>query len=268
MGRIATRLYVEDDLGPGATVGLDHARAHFLRSVLRLSRGAALALFNGRDGEWSARLDGLGKGWASLVVEAQRREQSPEPDLWLLFAPIKRARIDFLAEKASELGVSRLQPVLTRNTSVTRVNCERLAANAREAAEQCERLSVPAVGEPLDLFTALADWPARRRLLVCAEAGPSQPIAAVLSAQAANDTVTGTGAESWAILTGPEGGFTESELDGLRNLPFVKPVGLGPRVLRADTAAIAALACWQAILGDGGVGPRRAPAAEAAPDRT
>ncbi len=247
----ATRLFVEDDLAAGRSVGLDHARAHFLRSVLRLGRGAAVALFNGRDGEWRARIEGLGKGWASLEVEAPLRPQDATPDIWLLFAPIKRARIDFLAEKATELGVARLLPVTTRHTAVSRVNCERLAANAREAAEQCERLSVPEVAEPRRLFDLLADWPCERRLLVCAEAGAARPLAEVLGEAA--DGPRGP----WALLTGPEGGFAESELDALRKLPFVTTVGLGPRVLRSDTAALAALACWQAVLGDGRDGPPR-----------
>ena len=247
----ATRLFVEDDLAEGRSVGLDHARAHFLRSVLRLGRGAAVALFNGRDGEWRARIEGLGKGWASLEVEAPLRPQDATPDIWLLFAPIKRARIDFLAEKATELGVARLLPVTTRHTAVSRVNCERLAANAREAAEQCERLSVPEVAEPRRLFDLLADWPCERRLLVCAEAGASRPLADVLGEAAEGPR------GPWALLTGPEGGFAESELDALRKLPFVTAIGLGPRVLRSDTAALAALACWQAVLGDGRDGPPR-----------
>ena len=249
--RPVTRLHVEDDLAEGATVGLDHARAHFLRSVLRLGPGAPLALFNGRDGEWSARIDALGKGWASLAVGACRRPQRETPDLWLVFAPIKRARIDFLVEKATELGVSRLLPVTTRHTAVSRVNSERLAANAREAAEQCERLSVPAVEAPRALFDLLGDWPPERRLLLCAEAGDARPIAEALSETA------GEPPGPWAVLTGPEGGFAESELDALRKLPFVTAVGLGPRILRADTAALAALACWQALLGDGRDSPER-----------
>jgi len=248
--KIETRLYLEDDLAAGCTLGLDHARAHFLRSVLRLSRGALLALFNGRDGEWLARLDGLGKGWASLVVERQLRAQSASPDLWLVFAPIKRARIDFLAEKATELGVTRLQPIMTRYTAVSRVNRERLAANAREAAEQCGRLDVPDVLEPRELFDLMSDWPAERRLLLCAEAGPARPIDEVLREQAGAAAPSG-----FAVLTGPEGGFTRSELDALSKLPFVTPVGLGPRVLRSDTAALAALACWQAVVGDGRARP-------------
>ena len=246
--RVETRLYVDAALAEGAAIGLDHARAHYLRSVLRLSRGARLALFNGRDGEWLARIDAIGKGWASLLVESRRRDQEPGPDIWLLFAPIKRARLDFLAEKAVELGISALIPVFTRHCVVKRVNLDRLAANAREAAEQCERLTLPEVREARPLFDVLGDWPPGRRLLVCAEQGGAQPIGAALAA-AARDPEGRDAA--WAVLTGPEGGFARSELDGLSNLPFVTPVGLGPRVLRADTAALAALACWQALLGDG-----------------
>jgi 16S rRNA (uracil1498-N3)-methyltransferase len=256
--RSETRLYIDDDLAEGGTLGLDHARAHFLRSVLRLSRGACLAVFNGRDGEWLARLDGLGKGWASLVVERKLRDQEGTPDLWLVFAPIKRARLDFLVEKATELGVVRLQPVMTRHTVVGRVNRERLAANAREAAEQCERLDLPEVRDPLNLFALLADWPAERRLLLCAEGGPARPLAEVLTEAAEGGARRPVPrAAPWAVLTGPEGGFAASELDALVKLPFVTPVGLGPRVLRADTAALAALACWQAVLGDGARRPPR-----------
>lgn len=251
----ATRLYVEAALAPGQAVGLDHAQAHFLRSVLRLEAGARLAVFNGRDGEWLAEIDGLGKGWCSLILLEQRRKVEPEPDLWLVFAPIKRARIDFMAEKATELGCSLLQPVMTRFTAVSRVNEERLAANAREAAEQCERLTMPVVRETVTFGQLIDTWPDGRRLLVCAEWGEARPIAEALQAIRAGQ---GDYAQPWAVMTGPEGGFAESELDALRKLPFVTPVGLGPRILRADTAALAAIACWQAVLGDGA---RRPPAA-------
>lgn len=244
--RIATRLHCDEALSAGRELGLDHARAHFLRSVLRLQRGAELAVFNARDGEWRARIDGLGKGWCSLAVIERLRAPQAEPDLWLVFAPIKRARIDFLAEKATELGVAVLQPVMTRHTAVGRVNCERLAANAREAAEQCGRLSVPEVRAPVDFGSLLDDWPRERRILLCAESGAAEPIADALARlRAAGD------AGPWAVMLGPEGGFAESELDALRDLPFVTAVSLGPRLLRADTAAVAALACWQAVLGDG-----------------
>jgi 16S rRNA (uracil1498-N3)-methyltransferase len=255
--RIETRLHLEDSLGEDRTIGLDHARSHFLRSVLRLKPGARLALFNARDGEWLARIEGLGKGWCSLVVEECRRAAEPQPDLWLVFAPLKRARIDFLAEKATELGCSVLQPVLTRFTAVSRVNEERLAANAREAAEQCGRLSVPEVRKTLDLGQLIADWPDDRKLLVCAESGTARPIAEVLDEwrTAGGEKGRGTLPGPLGVMTGPEGGFAESELDALRNLAFAVPVGLGPRVLRADTAALAALACCQAMVGDGGMRP-------------
>lgn len=246
--RPETRLFVEAELAEGRELGLDHAQSHYLRSVLRLRRGARVAVFNARDGEWSARIDALARGWCSLAVETRLRGPEPEPDLWLVFAPIKRARIDFLAEKATELGCSVLQPVFTRFTTVSRVNTDRLAANAREAAEQCGRLSVPEVRPPRDLGALLADWPAERRLLVCAESGAAKPIAEALADAAAAPHADRTG---WAVMTGPEGGLAESELDALGDLPFVTPVGLGPRLLRADTAALAALACWQAVLGDG-----------------
>jgi 16S rRNA (uracil1498-N3)-methyltransferase len=236
-----TRLFVEEPLEEGRVVGLDSERAHYLRTVLRLDRGARVALFNGRDGEWLARIDGLGKGWCSLSLERRTRGQAADPDLWLLFAPIKRGRIDFVAEKATELGVSAVWPVLTRRTDVARVNLERLRANAIEAAEQTERLSVPDLKEPERLDRILGGWDHGRALLVCAEAGPARPLAEV---------VPGLRGRPAAVLTGPEGGFAQDELDQMRRLPFVVPVGLGPRILRADTAALAALACWQALAGD------------------
>jgi 16S rRNA (uracil1498-N3)-methyltransferase len=237
------RLFVEHPLAAGGAVGLTPEQAHYLRSVMRLGPGTPLLLFNGRDGEWRARIDGLGKGWASCAVESRTRPQSAGPDLWLVFAPIKRARIDFLAQKATELGVAALWPIFTRHTAVGRVNRERLQANAVEAAEQCERLTVPAVMEPAELEAALARWPAGRRILLCDESGGGMPIADALA-------VTGTKPAPWAVMIGPEGGFAAEELDRLRKLPIVTAVGLGPRVLRADTAALAALACWQAIAGD------------------
>ncbi|GAB5471301.1 MAG: 16S rRNA (uracil(1498)-N(3))-methyltransferase [Rhodospirillales bacterium] len=240
--RIETRLYVEEDLVAGQVIGLDSPRAHYLRTVLRLQSGARLALFNGRDGAWTARIDALGKGWASLAVETRLTEQRGEPDIWLCFAPIKRTRLDFLVEKATELGVARLQPVMTRHTVVERVNLARLAATVREAAEQCERLTLPQVMAPVRLTALLQDWPQDRQLLLCAEAGAASPLAEVLTA-----TPPG-GAQ--ALLTGPEGGFASRELDALVALPFVRAVGLGPRILRADTAALAALSCWQALRGD------------------
>ncbi len=243
------RLYVPHELAGGSTVGVGAAQAHYLKHVLRLVAGAPVKLFNGRDGEWLARIDGLGKGWASLQVVERLRDQAAEPDLWLLFAPIKRARLDFLVQKAVELGVSVLWPVFTAHTDVARVNTERLAANAIEAAEQCERLTVPELRQPARLEHALAGWPEGRRLMVCAESGDATPI---------HEFLHGEGRDRpWAVLSGPEGGFSEGELDGLRKLPFASHVGLGPRVLRAETAALAALACWQAVLGDWHLRPPR-----------
>ncbi|WP_119167719.1 16S rRNA (uracil(1498)-N(3))-methyltransferase [Algihabitans albus] len=244
--KVATRLYVEDDLANGQIIGLDQGRAHFLRTVLRLKAGARVALFNGRHGEWSAVLEGLGKGWASLAIGDQRRVQVAEPDLWLVFAPIKRGRIDFLIEKATELGCSELHPAMTRFTAMDRVNTDRLAANAREAAEQCERLSVPQVRTPHDLDKLIAAWPAERHLLVCAERRDAAPIADSL----ADARTAGLVEQPWAVLIGPEGGFADHEFAALSRLPRARFVGLGPRILRADTAGIAALTCWQAWLGD------------------
>ncbi len=240
-----TRLYIDTALSQDASVTLDADRAHYLRNVLRLEPGAAVSLFNGRDGEWSGSIASLSKRGAEVALVKQTRMQTQEPDLWLVFAPIKKARIDFIAEKATELGVSLLQPVFTQHTAMTRVNVERLRANAMEAAEQTERLSVPQLREAVTLDVLLQSWPSERRLLVCDEAGGGKPIAEALGALDA----AAKGAP-WAILTGPEGGFDRSELDLLRKLPFVISVGLGPRILRADTAALAALVCWQALIGD------------------
>ncbi len=243
------RIHVVDALDEGTEILLDEREAHHLRDVRRLEEGEGVAVFNGCDGEWDATIVRLGKRGAKLIVGKRLREQAAEPDLWLLFAPLKRMRIDALVEKATELGVSVLQPVETQHTAVERVNLDRLGLIATEAAEQCERLTVPWVKPPVSLKKLLADWPRGRQLLLCAEAGAARPIAEALLAHRG-------AAPSWAVMIGPEGGFARSELDALGELPFVMPVGLGPRILRADTAALAALACWQAILGDG---PQRPP---------
>lgn len=236
-----TRLYSDGPLSLGASVALDDAQAHYLRNVLRLAAGARIALFNGRDGEWWSEIEHLGKtGGAARLVE-QRRKPRAEPDLWLVFAPLKRARIDYLVEKATELGVGALLPVSTERTIVERLNLDRLRAHIREAAEQTERLTLPELHPPAPLRDLLARWPADRRLLACLESGEAPPIAERLAQEAPG---------KWAALVGPEGGFADSELDAIRKLPFVCPVSLGPRVLRADTAAISALSLLQAFLGD------------------
>ena len=239
------RLFVEADLAAGGEAPLDDAQVHYLRNVMRRPDGAPLLLFNGRDGEWSGTLLARGKKSAVAELGERTREQAPEPDVWLCFAPVKRARIDYIAEKATELGVSVLQPVVTRHTAVERVNVDRLRANAVEAAEQTERLTVPEVCEPIDLGKLLDGWPAERRLLMCDETGGGPPIAEALSQL--DDAAR---AAPWAIIIGPEGGFADVELRALRRIKDVTSVGLGPRILRADTAALAALACWQALLGD------------------
>lgn len=240
----ATRLYVEAGLAPGAVLPLDAAQAHFLRNVLRLESGAVLALFNGREGEWLGRILELGRNGGAIRAESASREQVFEPDLWLVFAPIKRARLDFMVEKATELGVSAFRPVLTRRSIVDKVNPERLAAIAREAAEQCERLTVPPIAEPEKLDRLLAAWDSGRRLILCEETGLAPPIAEALSGLPKGMPA--------ALLIGPEGGFAETELDAVRELPFVTRASLGARVLRADTAALAALAVFQALVGDWG----------------
>ena len=237
------RLYVETPLSAGAEIALDPARSHYLRDVLRRETGASVLLFNGRDGEWQGSIARLAKSGARIAIDRQTRGQQMPPDLWLAFAPIKRDRIDVLAEKATELGCRCLLPIFTQHTAVTRVNVERLRAHAIEAAEQTERLDIPEIRNPAKLGELLEDWSPARRLIVCAEFGEARPIAEALR-QLPPDV-------PYAVMTGPEGGFARSELDALGKLPFVTAVGLGPRVLRADTAALAALACWQAILGDG-----------------
>ena len=198
-------------------------------------------MFNGRDGEWRARIDTIGKGWASLQLVAQSLPQLPDPDIRLLSAPIKRGRVDFLVQKATELGVSILLPTTTRRTVVERINLVRLGTTAAEAAEQCRRLSVPELRPVQSLEKVLASWPEERRLLFCDEAGGPPAI----------EAMTGQEPAPWAILIGPEGGFDPDESQALRERPFVVPMSLGPRILRAETAAVAALSLWQAVLGDG-----------------
>ncbi len=246
------RLFVEEALSDGGSVGATSEQAHYLRSVLRLSAGAEIWLFNGRDGEWRATIDGIGKGWASLALIGQTRPQRSPPDIWLLFAPIKRARIDFLLQKSVELGATRLMPVITERTNVERVKPERLRANAIEAAEQCERLEVPEIDAPQKLDRLLDGWDPNRRIFACFEAGPDvSAFADILSKSGAY----GEKCHNAGILVGPEGGFSNAELEILRQKPFVSPVGLGPRILRAETAAVAALSIWQALAGDWGGRP-------------
>lgn len=240
------RLFVEDDLASGHDVALGRDQSHYLQNVMRRGVGDRIALFNGRDGEFWAELTEMRRGAVRVAIDARFRDQVPEPDLWLAFAPIKRAAVNFIVTKATELGVSRIVPVITARTNSERVNTRRLHANAIEAAEQSERLSVPQVDEPLRFAELFADWPAGRCLLVGDETGAGRPIADVVADLSNGSRVV----PPMAVMTGPEGGFVPEELDQLRDLPFVTTVGLGPRVLRADTAALAALAIVQAVAGD------------------
>lgn len=243
--RTPPRLFVDAPLGAGGNAALSANQTHYLRHVLRRGEGDPVLLFNGRDGEWRGRIAALGKSSSSAAVETQTRRPEAEPDVWLLFAPIKRGPVDLVAEKATELGVAALLPVITRRTVVGRVNTERLRAIAMESAEQCHRLNVPEVREARTLTQVLSTWPDGRRLLLCDETGQGRPIGQVLGSL---DTAARRG--PWAILVGPEGGFDPAELDAIKKQTIVTPVTLGRRLLRAETAAMAALACWQSLVGD------------------
>jgi 16S rRNA (uracil1498-N3)-methyltransferase len=235
------RLYVEPNLADGARIGPDEGQIHYLLHVMRAAPGDRVLVFNGRDGEWSARIEREGKRGCTLVCERRTAPQADVPDVWLVFAPIKKTPSDYLAQKATELGVRALQPVITRRTIVGRVNLDRMRANAIEAAEQSGRVDVPEVREPKPLEKSLGEWPTERRLVFCDEAGDAQPIAEALKAEPEG---------AFAILSGPEGGFAPEERALIRSHRFVLPVTLGNRILRADTAALAALSVWQSIKGD------------------
>jgi 16S rRNA (uracil1498-N3)-methyltransferase len=235
------RLYVEADLGGGVTVPLAREQANYLLNVLRLGDGDTVLIFNGRDGEWLAGIEVSGKRSASLVLERQTRPQTGGADLLYLFAPLKRARLDYMVQKATEMGVARLQPVLTRHTVAERVNGERMRANVIEAAEQCGILRVPEVAAPERLEKVLASWDAGRRLIFCDEGAPiADPVA----------TLRAVSPGPLAVLIGPEGGFAPEEREALISLPFVVRIAMGPRIMRADTAAVAALTLVNAVLGD------------------
>jgi len=234
------RLYLEQPLGQGQTLSLNRDQAHYLFGVMRQGAGDALAVFNGHDGEWLARITEAGKRGGMLTCESQTAPQRNPPDLWLIFAPIKKARTDFIVEKAAEMGAARILPVQTDFTNSERIRQDRLQAHAIEAAEQCGGTYVPAVDELRKLDAVLSDWPETRRLMFCDEtlAGGSYLLPADKRGQ------------PWAILIGPEGGFSPHERARLSALPFACPVALGPRILRADTAAVAALTLWQITCGD------------------
>ncbi|RVV98345.1 16S rRNA (uracil(1498)-N(3))-methyltransferase [Mesobaculum littorinae] len=238
------RLYVEHPLGAGQTVPLDRGQAHYLFGVMRLAAGATLSLFNGADGEWRAEVTEAGKRGGTLTCVDRTAAFSRPPDLWLLFAPVKKTRTDFIVEKATELGVRDIRPVSTDFTNSERIRRDRLQAHAVEAAEQCGGVFVPEVHELSRLDRLLADWPDGRALWFCdeAQAGSSSGLAPLFAE-------AGLGAPA-AILIGPEGGFSDAERARLRTHPAARSLSLGPRILRADTAAVAALTLWQAWHGD------------------
>ena len=239
-GRSAIRLFVEAPLETGTAVALASGQAHYLRNVMRQAPGDRVRLFNGRDGEWEGAIETLAPNRATVRPVARLAAQPPTPDLWLLFAPLKSERTRFVVEKATELGAGAIHPVLTQYGQTKRVNLERLLAHAIEAAEQCGRLEVPRIAPPCPLPDALGDWPPERRLLVC------DPEARSTMAEA----VEGDSGASWAILIGPEGGFAPAEKRLLADHPAVAHARMGPRILRAETAVAAALACWQTLAGD------------------
>jgi 16S rRNA (uracil1498-N3)-methyltransferase len=247
------RLYVAPDLREGLEIPIDADQAHYLTRVLRLAVGAPIRVFNGRDGEFNAILSVFTKSTAQLRLGARARPQQATPDLWLMFAPLKKARTDFIVEKATELGASEIRPIFTERTDADTVRTDRLQRIAIEAAEQTERLDVPPVREAMKFDQALTGWDDARILIYAdeagddggkpwgGEAGRAKPIA---------DMLRSPNSAKAAILIGPEGGFAPAERKRLRSLPYVRPVGLGPRILRAETAAVAALAVYQALVGD------------------
>ena len=234
------RLYVTPDLSAGAAVAPTLDQSRYLTQVMRLGIGDALLIFNGRDGEWRATVLEVLKKGIILKCEAQVRPQTFGPDLELIVAVVKKARVETIVEKAAELGARRVRLVLTRRTNTDRIRLDRLDAIAEEAAEQTGRLDVPLVDDPVKLETVLDGWEPGRRLMFCDETGGAPAMGAL--------TTAGDG--PWAILIGPEGGFSPEEGERLRGLPYATAVSLGPRILRADTAAIAAMSLWQAAVGD------------------
>jgi 16S rRNA (uracil1498-N3)-methyltransferase len=228
---------VEEVLSSEGTVSLDGPQANYLSAVLRLAPGGQVKLFDNRSGEWLAEIVESTKKRVTLRIAQHLREREQVPDLWLVFAPIKRGRIDWIVEKATELGAGRLVPVITQRTIVDRTKSDRLLAHMIEAAEQCERTVLPELAEPLKLDSLLRHWPQERTLLFADEQGGKPLVESIIPGPA-------------AILIGPEGGFTDEEREAIRSVPQARPVSLGPRILRAETAAIAALSVWMAAAGD------------------
>ena len=239
------RLHLDQPLVPGQPLSLAPEQAHYLLNVMRLGPGARIAVFNGRDGEWLAAVEPDGRRGARATPLHPTRPPATPPDLWLLFAPIKKARTDFIVEKAAEMGVRRILPVQTDFTNAERIRRDRLQAHVVEAVEQCGGIFVPEVAELAPLARLLDGWDGARRIMLCDEGAAGQ-------GRGLPEPPPGAAPGPWAVLIGPEGGFSPTERARLHALPFVHVASLGPRILRADTAAVAALALWQARLGDWG----------------
>ncbi len=237
--RAKIRLFLDAKLATKQSLDLSRAQAHYLFGVMRLGIGDLVAVFNGHDGEWSCAVTSAGKRTGALACLEQAAPQINPPDLWIMFAPVKKTRTDFIVEKATELGVARIMPVQTDFTNSERFRLDRQQAHAIEASEQCGGTFVPEVIDLQKLETLLRGWPEDRQIMFCDE-----------TLAGARRTLAAQGGAKWAILIGPEGGFSSAEVAKLRRLPFVTSVSLGPRILRADTAAVAALTLWQATLGD------------------
>lgn len=235
------RLYLNAELAAGALVPLGKEQAHYLLTVLRFDDGAQVLVFNGRDGEFSATLRPQGKKSASLEIGDRTREQPEQPRLDFLFAPLKVGRLEYLVQKATEMGVGRITPVFTDHTQLHKVNAARLEANIVEAAEQCGNLAIPGLGEAVKFDNLLADWDPARRIIFCNESQAGNNPTEILNQVTETDL---------ALLVGPEGGFSEREREVLTALPFVTSIPLGPRILRADTAAVVALTAVQMTIGD------------------
>jgi 16S rRNA (uracil1498-N3)-methyltransferase len=239
------RLYVQDSLADGQDRRIDGSAAHYLISVMRMKMGGVIKLFDDISGEWLAEVTSLGKRDLILSVRGQLRPRESVPDFWLLAAPLKKARIDMIAEKSCELGIDKFQPVITQRTNTDRINLDRLHAQMIEAAEQCDRTALPEIMAPIKLSARLKDWPTARTLFFADETG-GVPMAEVVIAHPGPA----------ALIIGPEGGFTDDERTAIRAVPQCVPITLGPRILRAETAAIAGLTLWMAHQGDWADQPR------------
>ena len=234
-----TRLYTPHELKAGAVHLIDGNQGHYLVNVMRMKMGEYVSMFNGHAGEWLGEITKVGKGKAKVTVREKTADQTSEPDLWYLFAPVKKARVDYIIQKATELGVSRISPVITNRTNLDRIKKDKLIANSVEASEQCGRMTVPEIDTIMSLDEKLKNWPDDRAILFCDEARDADPIQDLKPSY-----------ENWAILIGPEGGFSPEERKMIRDHKNTIAISLGPRILRADTAAVVALSLWQTFFGD------------------